>query len=69
MKTKQTGKNRLRDDLQAIERYAVQERVTRLRERRADAGLVRVEVWVPADARDRLLRYGRRLRGDAGAVQ
>ena len=34
------------------------------RERKAAAGLVRVEVWIRADQADRLRKYARRLQGE-----
>ena len=41
------------------------ERVARNKEKNLAAGFVRVNVWVPADKREQLLKYVRRLRDSA----
>jgi len=38
------------------------ERVARNKAKNLAAGFVRVNVWVPADKRDKLLKYAERLR-------
>jgi hypothetical protein len=39
------------------------ERVARDKQRKLSAGMVRVNVWVPAGAREKLLAYASKLRG------